>query len=54
MVVAQALMEKGILESASQGVWNLITHVNNIAYANPYLVLGVIAVVLLFLMRRRG
>lgn len=53
-MVAQALLEKGVLESASQGVWNLITEVRSVASANPYLVLGVIAVVLLLLMKRRG
>lgn len=53
-MVAQALLEKGVLESAGQGVWNPVTEVRSLAYANPYLVLGVIAVVLLFLMRRRG
>jgi hypothetical protein len=52
-MLAQALLEKGILDSASAGVTTVIIQVGDVFRANPYLVIGAAAALLFFLMRGR-
>jgi hypothetical protein len=52
-MLAQAVLEKGMLDSASLGISNFVTGVGDIVQANPYPVIGVLVVVLFFLLRRR-
>ena len=49
---AQAMVERGMLESATLGISNVITGVGDIVRAQPYLTIF-IAVVLGFLLIRR-
>ena len=49
---AQAMVERGMLESATLGISNVITGVGDIVQAQPYLTIFV-AVVLGFLLIRR-
>lgn len=52
-VVAQALLERGALDSAILGVSNLFHGISNIAQANPYVTIGVVVVLIYVLIRRR-
>jgi hypothetical protein len=50
---AQALIERGMLESASLGIANFITGVGDVVQAQPYLTIAVVVVAGLLLVRRR-
>jgi hypothetical protein len=50
---AQAMVERGMLESASLGIANLITGVGDVVTAQPYLTIAVVVVVGFLLIRRR-
>ena len=52
-MLAQAVLEKGMLEGMTLGISNFVAEVGNVVEANPYLVIGVGVVVLFFLLRRR-
>jgi hypothetical protein len=49
---AQAMVERGMLESASLGISSLVTGIGDVAQAQPYLTI-LLAVVLGFLLIRR-
>jgi hypothetical protein len=51
-LLAQAVLEKGMLDSASLGISNFVTGVGDIVQANPYPVIGVLVVVFFLLLRR--
>lgn len=52
-MLAQAVLEKGMLEGMTLGISNFVTEVGDVVDANPYLVIGIGVVVLFFLLRRR-
>jgi hypothetical protein len=52
-MLAQAVLEKGMLDSASLGISNFVAGIGDIVQANPYPVIGAVVVVLFFLLRRR-
>ena len=52
-MVAQALLEKGILESATLGVSTFVWHIGNIVQAQPYLTTFIVVAVVYLLIRRR-
>lgn len=52
-MLAQALLEKGLLEGAILGVSNFAWHVGNIVQEQPYLAILVGVVVVYLLIRRR-
>ena len=53
MVVAQALLERGMLESASLGVSNIVTGIGGAVGGHPYLTIALIVVLGFLLIRRR-
>lgn len=52
-MLAQALIERGMLESASLGIANVVTSVGDVVQAQPYLTIAVVVVAGFLLIRRR-
>jgi hypothetical protein len=50
---AQAMVERGMLESASLGIANVVTGVGDAVQAQPYLTVFVVVVIGFLLIRRR-
>ena len=50
---AQAMVEMGMLESASLGISNLVTGVGDAVQAQPYLTIFIVVVLGFLLIRRR-
>ena len=51
MTIAQALLEKGLLDSASMSLAHLFTQTGDLIRDRPYL-LGILVIVLLLLIKR--
>ena len=52
-MLAQALIERGMLESASLGIANFISGAGDFVQAQPYLTIAVVIVAGFLLIRRR-
>jgi hypothetical protein len=52
-MLAQALIERGMLESASLGIANFVTGVGDVVADQPYLTIAVVVVAGFLLIRRR-
>ena len=50
---AQAMVEKGLLDSASMSLSNLFTNVDGIVRDKPYLIIVVTVVIVFLLIRKR-
>jgi hypothetical protein len=53
MMIAQALVEKGLLDGASLSLTNLFTQAGDLIRARPYLLLALVIVLFLLLRRPR-
>ena len=53
VVLAQAVLEKGMLDSMILGISNFVIEIRNLVDAHLYLTIGAGAIVLLFLLKRR-
>jgi hypothetical protein len=52
-MLAQAMVERGMLESVSLGISDFVTGVGDIVQAQPYLTVFLVVVVGVLLIRRR-
>jgi hypothetical protein len=52
-MIAQAMIERGMLESASLGIANIVTGIGDAVQAQPYLTIAAVVVAGFLLIRRR-